>query len=607
MAQPPDPPEFDLPTANPSPQGTPGSPTATDDRGRVERAEATFDAVVSKYKDVIKSFSGSALDILGDSIESAADLAMLGIADSIVSPLKKVLEGVEELGVQTVEVASVIEGISGLTAEAITSGKFGVDTVAEQMSKNAFKAVNDIADAEIQLANGTKVALAAFGDASDFLSSYSEAALRDSRLFRAATEGTTKDMLELTRLAQRNLGLSAQQINKILQYELSETGKISGEFLMNYQKTAIATAQATGQPIEQVTKDLNSMLNNFNTFGMMTVDQMSALSVTVSKLGMNISDVTSLANNFQSFDKAAATMSNLAASTGATLDTLELFELANTDQEAFLLSLRDQLESQGVEFEEMNFIQQKNIANAFGVDPLIMKRMLSDNFDDIESAQEEIAAKKAKLGDEETKALVASMKRLDDLSAEDQAKRIAGMKSATLDYAASIERAYSASTKITADIIDAAGKQLDSYRKKIDTYKTSLDEFSQKTLGTPAPVTARPAGTAGTGAAEAPVTFEPAEAGAPRAAPVASPAPTAVPASTAPPPAPPAPRENEPAARTTAPEAGGGGGVHIVRVVVEPSSDLVVATAKALRDGVDTDEGKIRFEVAEPNNASGAR
>ena len=273
----------EIPTEQVSPIGTPAagsrSPgSSPNDASMADRASATFDTVVEKYKDVVTSFSGEALGILGDSLKTAADMAILGIADSIIKPLKDVLKSAEELGVQTIEVASVIEGISGLNAEAISSGKFGVDTVAEQMSKNAFKAVNDIADAEIQLANGTKVALAAFGDASDFLSSYSEAALRDPRLFRAATEGTTKEMLEMTRLAQRNLGLSAQQINKILQYELSETGKISGEFLMNYQKTAIATAQATGQPIEQVTKDLNAMLNSFNTFGMMTIDQMSALS-----------------------------------------------------------------------------------------------------------------------------------------------------------------------------------------------------------------------------------------------------------------------------------------------------------------------------------------
>jgi len=600
---------IDIPTAQPAPAGAPpaagrGLGGSTGDGLVADRAAATFDQVAEKYKDVVTSFSDDALGILGYSLKTAADMAILGIADTIIKPLKEVLTSAEELGVQTIEIASVIEGISGLNAEAISSGKFGVDTVAEQMSRNAFKAVNDIADAEIQLANGTKVALAAFGDASDFLSSYSESALRDSRLFRAATEGTTKEMLEMTRLAQRNLGLSSQQINKILQYELSETGKISGEFLMNYQKTAIATAQATGQPIEQVTKDLNAMLNNFNTFGMMTIDQMSALSVTVSKLGMNISDVTSLANNFQSFDRAAATMSNLAASTGATLDTLELFELANTDQEAFLLSLRDQLESQGVEFEEMNFIQQKNIAQAFGVDPLIMKRILSDNFDDIESAQEEIAAKKEKLGDEETKSLVASMKRLDDVTAEDLTKRLAGMKSATLEYATSIERAYSASTRITADIIDAAGEQLDSYRSKIELYRGALDKFSEKTLGSPAAAVPEP------DAARAPAVPQlvPVEgtvsAPAPVAVPVAPAAPVPAPATsesgTAPAPAAAPSPSPSPAAPAQSTEYR-----HIVELNLGPG--LTAEVARDLTNGVSVGGTTLQFVVRGSTDADGVR
>ena len=455
--------------------------------------------VANYYKEALDAaFEGSAMSFTESALKSLGVKLSVAAAETIFQPLETLLTKTEELGEQTLEVSSVIEGITGQTSLSIQAAGYSADSTVAKMSKASYEAVAGLADAHVMLANGVKAETAQFGDASDFLQSYSEAALRDSRLFRSATESTTTEMLTLTRLAQRNLGLTAAETNTILQRELSETGKISGEFLRNYEKTIVAAAQAAGQPIELLTADLNTMMADFTRFGNMTETQMAALSVTVSRLGMNISDVTKLADNFQSFDKASAAMSSLAASTGVTLDTLELFELANTDQEAFILSLRDQLESQGLEFDQLNFIQQKNIAAAFGIDPIIMKRMLNDNFDMVTSAQGEIADRTAKLSDEDTQRFVASMKRLDKLSGEDFIKRVAGMKAASEEYAVSIEKTYLASAKITENYVRAAGSALDDYGKQIQDYRRIMDRMSEKVFG-PAPATPQSPGSPVTG------------------------------------------------------------------------------------------------------------
>lgn len=458
----------------------------------VRSAAEIFEA----YTALFSSFSGGILELGALTLQDMASQAILAGADTLFAPMRQMLEGAEEMGTQTMEVASIIEGMTGMTAAAIDMAGYDADNAALRMTKNAYEAVQNLHDAEITLANGVKVTTENFGDASDFLSSYSESALRDSRLYRAATDATTKDMLISTQLARRNLGLSFEEINQIMQHELSNTGKISGDFLKEYERTAIAVNKATGVPIEMITRDLNTMLADFSHFGMMSLDQMGALSATVSKLGMNISDVTRLADNFQSFDRAAQTMSNLAASTGVTLDTLELFELANTDQEQFIISLRDQLESQGLEFENMNHIQQRNLAAAFGLDPLVMKRLLSDSFGEIESAQSAIAKAASEMPPGAEEAFVASMKRLDQLSGEDFAKRYAGMKNVMFEYAASIERGYLASSKVTTEYVQASGQAIENYGARIQKYRSMMDEFSEKTLGPPGPPPSAPAGTA---------------------------------------------------------------------------------------------------------------
>lgn len=438
----------------------------------------------------------SALSTAALQINNVGDIAKQAVAalseQTIFSGLQKSIDLFKErtqqqenLDRQTVQTSALLERVTGMNAlaRADVIKQLGPDSLLSRASADTFKAVNDYGEATIKFLNGTEVrALAVFGDINELFESFNASVLDDTRLTVAAQRGITYDLVENTRLAAKQLGLTNADINEIFQKELSETGRITGDALKDFEKTALAVAQSTGMSVTLITKDLAKMTSDFSHFGMMSTDQMGSLAANIHQLGLDISDVTRLADNFSSFDKAASTMSNLAASTGATLDTLELFRLANTDQEEFIRSLRSQLEDQGVEFENLNFIQQKQIASTFGLDPRVAQRLLSDNLDMVTNITEQISSVKQESTDAELRSTLASLGSLREeamkVDAATLAARYASLKTASADVAESLETVYSKTLQITDIGVSKLGGGLDALSEKARLLRESLVKFA---------------------------------------------------------------------------------------------------------------------------------
>ena len=464
----------------------PGSPPSTpvQDLTRTVQNLKDFTSAVTDATSQVSNLATLALNAAKAVIESAEFKSLTGLTEAF----KARIQAQEDFDRQTMMTSALLERVTGMNAlarkDVMTA--LGPESLLSKASADTFKAVNDYGEATIKFLNGTEVrALAVFGDINELFETFNASVLDDTRLTVAAQRGITYDLVENTRLAAKQLGLTQADINEIFQKELSETGKISGQGLKDFEKTALMTAQSTGMSVTLITKDLAKMTGDFSHFGMMTTDQMGSLSANIHQLGLDISDVTRLSDNFSSFDKAAATMSNLAASTGATLDTLELFRLANTDQEEFIRSLRTQLEDQGVEFENLNFIQQKQIASSFGLDPRVAQRLLSDNLDMVSNITGEISAAKDKTSDEDLRKTLASLGSLREeamkVDTTALAARYSSLKTASADVAESLEKVY-ANTLQFADVgVSKFGGGLDAMAAKAHELRTTLLDLSKAT------------------------------------------------------------------------------------------------------------------------------
>jgi hypothetical protein len=452
-----------------------------------QEALGTAQDVGKALIDIAKSLSKDLADLAKIAAAAQIETTEISLFGDLFEGYRGAVRRQEDLDRQTVQTSAILERITGLNAiarkeleENVTGlGKEGLVSIA---SNNMYKAVEEYSKASIKMLDGTKYdAYLLLGDVDSLFKTFTDALVDDTRMQSFAMQGLTYDLVETMKIANENLNISTATMNDIFQRELSESGKITGDALKDYERSLVATQQLTGVSIDLIGKDLSRMTSDFNHFGMMSRDQLLSLSVNLKQLGLDITDVTRLSDNFSSFDKAAATMSNLAASTGATLDTLELFKLANTDQEAFIRSLRDQLESQGVEFENMNFIQQKQVAQAFGLDPRMLQRLLSDNFEMFDSISEEIGQKKTEISDDSLKASVASMGSLRDelekLDIKAAAAEFASLKNVSAETAESLELAYRGTVKLASEGMSRLTAGASSMIEKAQESRQKLNEM----------------------------------------------------------------------------------------------------------------------------------
>lgn len=427
--------------------------------------------------------------ILGKGAISAVERAEFQLIDMALEGRRALIREVEERARPTVQIAEMLERATGFNAQTLKDFQTGADTAIGALRENTYKTLNDLTKARVSFNDGTTADLAALHtNLADVVETYNKAYIDDARLYKFAAQAMNADFSAQAQLAVDNLKISTTDLNFIAQLELSKTGKISKDSLLEFEKTVAATVQLSGIAPTKVAEDLLAIQRNFQTFGDISKESAGSLIKTMGDLGLAVDDVTRLAANFQSFDRAAQSMSNLAASTGVTLDTLELFQLANTDQEAFIISLREQLESQGLEFERMNVLQQKQVAQALGIDPRTLQRLLSDNLSALGDTRYELQSKIAGLSEEDTEKFINSMQSVKDAS-QGTSEAIAAAKSAALEasvgLAAEIERSYKSMLTSISDATKMVGGQRGAQQELLRQLVEVLKEINNMSMPKP--------------------------------------------------------------------------------------------------------------------------
>lgn len=232
-----------------------------------------------------------------------------------------------------------------------------------------------------------------YKDASELGAAFIQGALGDSRLYsagmRALSETNSLETKKISAFTAKAFNLDAEQMRAIYQAEFSKTGKITGDFVEKFSATVLAAEKVTGLSNRALSEDMKRMVTNVEDFGNISEAKMASLSSTMHQLGIDINDVTAVAGKFASFDSATTAISNLSAVTGATLDTMELFYLANEDKEEFFRSLRQQLIDQGVSLENLSHQEQVYLSKQLGFSSVRQLQSLMN--EDIELTSENMS------------------------------------------------------------------------------------------------------------------------------------------------------------------------------------------------------------------------
>lgn len=494
-----------------------------------------------------------------------ASIGMIGIEVGVFAAANKAsetlnvsLNGLRALSQGSIAIAEEVQRATGFGAAAFDALGISAETAAGRFNAVSYQISQDIGKSNFEfydsMGRRQEASTVLLGTAQQQMARFSDALLDDTRLYKFAAEGANAEIVKDISLTQEALKINAADVNLIFQNELSSTGRISGEALDKFSKAAAATAQLAGMSAEKVAGSMIDIMKDFNTFGAITEERAASLAVTMNNLGIDIDDVTRLAGKFQSFDSATQAMSQLAAVTGATLDTLELFKLANEDPEAFVVSFRDQLQAQGIEFDELNLIQQKQIASAFGLDPRMMQRLMNQNIESITGVSLGIEDALAGMTEAEADRILGTLVDTNKLAAQtagELAKRQTDAQAASKEIAKAVGEAEQAVTGLNNQML----KSLGGFKAQAVAFREAVALAAGEGARTVSGITAIPAPTATPAGGSTPTTASPASGtptspavsnqatpASPVAAPPTAPTPTATAPATAPaPPASPAP------------------------------------------------------------------
>jgi hypothetical protein len=261
------------------------------------------------------------------------------------------------------------DGISA-TSKAFTDALYKDQEFLSRETVTTFKKVNEITGETIK---EVKPQLAMFfKDAKELGQAFFDSAVSETRLYmtaiRDAAEEDGSRMREIAALTSKGLGVDVTTLRVLYQEEFSKTGKVTGEFVEKFSATIMAASDATGLSSKQIAFDLSKAAADVEKFGNSTYAQIASLSVPIRKLGLDMEDVSNVVGKFMRFEDATQAVSNFAAVTGASLDTMELFYKANSgDKLDFFRSLKQQLMDQGVAIENLTHQEQVYLAKGMGL------------------------------------------------------------------------------------------------------------------------------------------------------------------------------------------------------------------------------------------------
>ena len=434
--------------------------------------------------------AGDAADSLYEKYGSAARLiiGLEAIQKAKDTELYRALYGQMERASQVPrQLAAEITNSSVLASEGISStSKAFMDALYKDQQFLANETVvtyRKLDESTDNVIKETKPKLATFfKDAKELGQAFFDSALSETRLYMAAIRDSAEEdgarMREITALTNKGLGVDVTTLRALYQEEFSKTGKATGEFVEKFSATIMAASDATGLSSKQIAFDLSRAAADVEKFGNSSYSQIAALSVPIRKLGLDMQDVSDVVGKFMRFEDATQAVSNFAAVTGASLDTMDLFYKANSgDKLAFFQSLKQQLTDQGVAIENLTHQEQVYLAKGMGLNLRQFQSFMREDADITSEMLDEMIEENAQKTEYTGKDLADKLAQTGGLAQQ----TLDAMKPENIKETAEVIRALTGGTMEFAEAYNKFGENLLGIaHKALPQFATAGTEMSDK-------------------------------------------------------------------------------------------------------------------------------
>jgi hypothetical protein len=180
--------------------------------------------------------------------------------------------------------------------------------------------------------------------------------------FSELSKETQKDMIELTAQFER-LGIASGTSAANMQ-SLTKALQMTAPQAADAMKKINATAAALNMSMGQLQQDFQQALPTLAVYGDRAVEVFQRLAGAAKATGLAVSDLTGIAEQFDTFEGAATAVGKLNAAMGLQLD---MHEMMMADEEERIRIILQRMDAQGKDFASMGKFEQKTIAAAIGI------------------------------------------------------------------------------------------------------------------------------------------------------------------------------------------------------------------------------------------------
>ena len=201
---------------------------------------------------------------------------------------------------------------------------------------------------------------------------------RDFTDLRHLTPAVRTDLAKTTAILNE-LGIASDITAQNMQFMTKALG-VSALQAAETQRELFVLARTIDMPPEAMATAFQDAMPKLAAFGSESTEVFKKLQVNARAAGMEVSDVLSIVEQFDTFDTAAASVGRMNAILGGPfLDSLEM--VTTTDPTERMRLLSDAVNDAGLSFDEMSYYQRKAIADTMGMDIPQLALMMANGFD----------------------------------------------------------------------------------------------------------------------------------------------------------------------------------------------------------------------------------
>ncbi|MAG25544.1 hypothetical protein CMI47_08200 [Candidatus Pacearchaeota archaeon] len=229
-------------------------------------------------------------------------------------------------------------------------------------------------------------------------------------LLRSTNENIALDMA----LTQKELGFNQEQLETLIAREVDLTGEATGQMLREVIAFSNSVGKETGIASKRIAANVELIIRDTEKFGNVSTAEATRISAALIEVGIRYDELSGAVGQFQSYEQAATAVGNLTSVFGIHMDAMEMMTLANTDQEQFLMRMREQLLGAGLDIDTLTIAEKNLLKTQLGFgDVGAVERFLDPSnvvtsFEDLQSASDPSLVK------DNVSDLVESIRPMDD-------------------------------------------------------------------------------------------------------------------------------------------------------------------------------------------------